>query len=190
MNLLTTADFWFGVKTTLFLYLLNLPLYVLYLSGLYIDPHIFLVAASTYIAAYWLACGRYRFTAAVYATALAAIALDFILQPEAVFGRQPIDISWLTFVGPAALLVLILYAATIGRGVRRVISVVLLLIAILVGQLYLVFAGYVWRLFVPLISSIPIGFPQPQDFPLYIVLYAVWKKIHLRQSEKTTEGRT
>jgi len=177
---LTSADFRFGLKTSLFLYLLNVPFYLVYVTGLYVVPPIYLAVATTFAAAYWMACGLYRVPVAAYSAVLAAVVLDIVAPPSAVFGYTPVALHWVVFTAPAALLALVFYALAFGRGLWRLVSLALLLAAVVAGHLYLLLAGVLWRLAVPPLPALPPEFPQPQDLPLYVVLYELWRKIHQR----------
>jgi len=55
--------------------------------------------------------------------------------------------------------------------------VALLIVALLAGHFYVVYIGLLWRALVPSAGLAP-AFPEPQDAPLYILLYELWRIIH------------
>ena len=133
------------------------------------------------MAAYWMACGLYRVPVAAYSAVLAAV-LDIVAPPQAVFGYMPIALHWVFFIAPAALLALVFYSLTFGRGLWRLASLAFFIAAIIAGHFYLLLMGALWRLAVPPLPALPPEFPQPQDFPLYVVLYELWRRIHQRSA--------
>ncbi|MCX8136708.1 hypothetical protein [Pyrobaculum aerophilum] len=148
--------------------------------GVFEFPHFFLVGVLAYLVAYYAACGRYLFPAAVYGAGLGLLALNRVLPPGAVFGPLPVDVSWVTFYFPFAFAALVLYAATFAKGFwARLFSVFLMALAIALGHFFMTYAGHLWRALVPALGLAPV-FPEPQDTPLYILLYEMWKIVHQR----------
>ena len=168
----------FGLKASFFLFLFSYLLLAGVRAGLFEFPHFLLLGALAYLAAYYVASGRYLFPTAVYGAGLGLLALNKFLPPSAVFGPLPVDLSWATFYFPFAAAALLLYAATFARGfAARALSVLLLALAVALGHFYMVYVGWLWRAVVPSLGLAP-AFPEPQDAPLYILLYALWRAVH------------
>ena len=168
----------FGLKASFFLYLLS----YLVLAGVFLGwfefPHFLLVGALAYVAAYHAACGRLLFPLAVYGIGAGLLALNRVFPPSAVLGPLPIDVSWPLLYFPFALAALALYAAAYAKGLaRRVLSVLFLTAAVVAGHFYMAYVGAAWRAVIPTIGLAP-AFPEPQDAPLYILLYELWRIIH------------
>jgi len=180
----------FGTKTSLFLYLYSYILFTGVLLDFFKFPHFILVGSLAYIAAYHAACGRLAFPSTVYGIGLGILALDSVYPPSRVFGPLPIDFGWTLLYTPPALAALLLYAATYVNGpARRVLSAALLTAALLAGHFYIVYAGTLWRALVPAIGLAPV-FPEPQDFPLYILLYELWRIIHQKPLKLNCQRQT
>jgi len=168
----------FGLKASFFLYLLSYLLLAGVFLGWFEFPHFLLVGALAYVAAYHAACGRLLFPLAVYGVGAGLLALNRVFPPSAVFGPLPIDVSWPLLYFPFALVALVLYAAAYAKRLAgRVLSVLFLTAAVVVGHFYMVYVGAAWRALIPPIGLAP-AFPEPQDAPIYILLYELWRIIH------------
>jgi hypothetical protein len=180
----------FGIKSILFLYLYSYILFTGVFLNFFKFPHFILVGSLAYIAAYHAACGRLAFPSVVYGIGLGVLALDSVYPPSRVFGPLPIDVGWTLLYTPPALAILLLYAAAYAKGLaKRVLSVALLTAALLAGHFYMVYAGMLWRALVPAIGLAPV-FPEPQDFPLYILLYELWRVIHQKPLKLNCQRQT
>ena len=168
----------FSIKATLILYLFSYLLFIGVYFKFFQYPHFLLVGALTYLAAYHAACGRLLFSSIVYGVGVGFLALNSVLPPRALFGPLPVDVGWPHLYFPLAFAALLTYAAVYAKGLaRRALSVALLIVALLAGHFYVVYIGLLWRALVPSAGLAP-AFPEPQDGPLYILLYELWRAIH------------
>ena len=161
--------------------MLNLPLYFGVLWNMFFLPYAGLVSGISYIVAYYLACGRFVVPAAIYGAGVVTLFLwsaGLLLQYHVV---EPYFV--VAFIASLA------YASVFGsnRG-GRILSPLLMLVAIIVGGFYAIFAAALWRTVVPSLGLAP-WLPEPQDFPLYVVLYSLWRRIHtVVKSVRCAEG--
>mgnify|MGYP000027956197 FL=1 len=152
----------FGLRATLFLYLLNAPLY--FFSHSWVLP----ATAASYLVAYYLALGKFRIPLAIYAVSAAVSLSQFAVGVEA-------EVAAMIFAVVASLL----YAASFGRSFWRLISLFLFWLSVVVyGWLILLITPF-WRSVVPGIGVSP-RLPDPLDAPLYIALYQLQYFIHGR----------
>ncbi|AET33866.1 hypothetical protein [Pyrobaculum ferrireducens] len=180
----------FGLKASFFLYLLSYFVLAGAFLGFFEYPHFILLAALAYLAAYHLACGRILLPLLTYAVGLALLWLNRVAPPSRVLGPLPIDISWVMLYFPFAAGALIIYSVAYATGVaKKILSVILLVAAVIAGHFYMVYAGVLWRALVPAIGLAPV-FPEPQDFPLYILLYELWRIIHQKPLKLNCQKQT
>ncbi|RFA97556.1 hypothetical protein CGL51_02595 [Pyrobaculum aerophilum] len=162
----------FGLKSSFFLYLLNIPLYLIFFLWHHPLPYVGLVSGLTYLLAYFMACGRFLITIMIYVPGVLALLASALLGDVIILGGRLVELYFIT-----AFFASLIYAATFGRGVGRALSVVLLLISVAIGGVLIVVIASLWRMAVPTLGFAP-WLPEPQDVPIYVVLYEFWRKIH------------
>ncbi len=168
----------FSIKSTLILYIFSYLLFIGVHFKFFQHPHFLLIGALAYLAAYHAACGRLLFSSIIYGAGVGFLALNSVLPPRALFGPLPVDVGWPHLYFPFALAALIAYASVYAKGLaRKAVSMALLIVAVLAGHFYMVYIGLLWRALVPSIGLAP-AFPEPQDAPLYILLYELWRVVH------------
>ncbi|MEM0464084.1 hypothetical protein [Pyrobaculum sp.] len=168
----------FGLKSTFFLYLFSYVLLAGVAVGAFRYPHFILVGALAYLAAYYVACGRWLFPTATYGAGLLVLAFDKVFPPASVFGPLPVDASWAHLYFPVASGALVLYAGTFAKRFGwKVLSVFSILLAVGLGHVFISWVSPFWRLLVPSLGLAPV-FPEPFDAPLYILLYQMWRVVH------------
>ena len=160
----------FGLKSSFFLFLLNSPLYLF--VGTVPLPYVGLVSGATYLLAYFMACGRFLATVLVYAAGVLSLLASSLLGDVRIWGGRVVELYFI-----AAFFASLIYAATLGKGVGRALSVVLLLASVAVGGVLILVAAFLWRMMVPTLGFAP-WLPEPQDAPIYIMLYEIWRRIH------------
>ncbi|MEZ0319435.1 MAG: hypothetical protein ABWK05_05520 [Pyrobaculum sp.] len=152
--------------------MLNVPLYLALFSNAFFPPNVGLLSGLTYLLAYYVACGRYLAPAAIYLGGFAALAA------QDVYNVKILDVPVIVLYFITALIISIIYASVFVKGKgKKLFSIFLILVAVVVGSIYALTIGTLWRLAVPSIGVAP-WLPEPQDAPLYILLYELWRLIH------------
>ena len=125
----------FGLKSSFFLFLLNSPLYLF--VGAVPLPYVGLVSGVTYLLAYFMACGRFMATVLVYAAGVLSLLASSLLGDVRIWGGRVVELYFI-----AAFFASLVYAATLGKGVGRALSVVLLLASVVVGGVLILVAAF------------------------------------------------
>lgn len=162
----------FSLKASLLLLALNVPLYLLALLGLPLPP-LAAAAAISWFSAYYLAWGRRVFPLAAYGLTLASALVDVYLRP----GVLQFRVLLFPVAAAVGVFALLAYAATMASGWWRLASPVALWLAVGLATLPVAALAVPWRAAVPVFGLAPL-LPEPQDLPLYVLAYWIWRLIH------------